>query len=117
MEIFVVVLLTSSGQLLLRTVMRGVDLTGGAGQLVSFALKTPLLWVALGLYGISTILWVRILSRFPVSSVYPMVALGYVLVTLGGVVFLNEKVPLQGWIALAVICLGVFLLATSSIQS
>jgi drug/metabolite transporter (DMT)-like permease len=116
-EVFVVVLFTSSGQLLLRTVMKDFDVSSGFSELLNFAIKNPLLWVALGLYGISTLLWIRVLARFPVSSVYPMVAVGYVLVTLGGTLFLGERVPLQSWIALAIICFGVLLLANTSGQS
>jgi drug/metabolite transporter (DMT)-like permease len=114
LEVFVVVLFTSSGQLLLRTGMRDFKLLDeGIGKLITFILQTPLLWLAIALYGISTLLWMRVLSKYPVGSVYPMVAIGYVLVTIGGVVFLGERVPLQGWIALAIICFGTLLLAAT----
>jgi multidrug transporter EmrE-like cation transporter len=46
-----------------------------------------------------------------------MVAIGYVLVTVGGILFLGEKVPLQGWLALTVICVGTLLLATTPWQT
>lgn len=114
LEVFVVTLLTSSGQLLLRVAMRDVKLAGdGVDKLIGFALQTPTLWLAIGLYGVSTLLWMRVLSKYPVGSVYPMVAIGYVLVTVGGVFFLRESVPLQAWIALAVIVFGILLLASS----
>lgn len=113
-EVFVVTLLTSSGQLLLRVAMRDVKLVGdGLDKLIGFALQTPTLWLAIGLYGVSTLLWMRVLSKYPVGSVYPMVAIGYVLVTVGGVLFLRESVPLQAWLALAVIVFGILLLASS----
>ncbi|MCB9455078.1 MAG: hypothetical protein H6671_03715 [Anaerolineaceae bacterium] len=117
-EVFVVVLFTSTGQLLLRFAMRQSDLTGGNfSQLIDYALKTPVLWLAIGAYGFSTLLWMRVLSRYPVGSVYPMVAIGYVLVTLGGILFLNERVPPIAWLALALICAGTLLLASSSGQT
>ena len=114
LEVLVVVVFTSSGQLLLRLGARSLQ-AENIGQLIQAILRTPILWLAVGLYGVSTLLWIRVLSRYPVGSVYPMVAVGYVLVTAGGVVFLGEKVPLQGWIALAVICFGTLLLATTSV--
>lgn len=112
-EVVLVVLFTSSGQLLLRMGMRGLGTTNsGMGDLINFVIRTPSLWIAIGLYGISTLLWMRVLSKYPVGSVYPMVAIGYVLVTAGGVL-LGEKVPLQAWVALGIICLGVGLLAAT----
>jgi drug/metabolite transporter (DMT)-like permease len=116
LEVFIVVLFTSSGQLLLRAGMRGFNADEGVGKMITYILQTPALWLAVGLYGFSTLLWMRVLSKYPVGSVYPMVAIGYVLVTLGGVFFLSEKVPLQAWIALAVICFGVLLLAGTPVQ-
>lgn len=116
-EVLVVVMFTSAGQLLLRLGARGLDLSaGGVGSLVGTILRTPLLWLAIGLYGISTLLWIRVLSRYPVGSVYPMVAVGYVLVTAGGVMLLGERVPLQAWVALGIICAGVLLLAATPAQ-
>jgi drug/metabolite transporter (DMT)-like permease len=118
LEVFIVVLFTSAGQLLLRTGMRDFKLLdAGFGKLITFILQTPLLWLGVALYGVSTLLWLRVLSKYPVGSVYPMVAMGYVLVSLGGVVFLGEKIPLQGWVALAIICAGVLLLAATPAQN
>jgi undecaprenyl phosphate-alpha-L-ara4N flippase subunit ArnE len=116
-EVLVVVVFTSVGQLLLRLGARGLDLSaGGIGDLVGTFLRAPLLWLAVGLYAISTLLWIRVLSRYPVGSVYPMVAVSYVLVTIGGAVLLGERVPLQAWLALAIICAGVLLLAATPVQ-
>jgi multidrug transporter EmrE-like cation transporter len=113
-EVIIVVLFTSTGQLLLRVAMRDADLTeGGLGGLIAYALQTPALWLGIAAYGASTLLWLRVLSRYPVGAVYPMVAIGYILVTLGGVVFLQERVPAQTWIGLGVICAGVLIMATS----
>lgn len=116
-EVLVVVIFTSAGQLLLRLGARSLDLsTGSIGGFVGAILRTPLLWLAIGLYGISTLLWIRVLSRYPVGSVYPMVAVGYVLVTAGSVALLGERVTLQAWLALAIICAGVLLLAATPAQ-
>lgn len=117
-EVLLVVVLTSSGQLLLRMAMRGGSAAIiGLGGLVQYLLQTPLLWLALGLYGVSTLLWMRVLSRYPVGAVYPMVAIGYVFVTMGGAVFLSERVPVQGWVALGIICFGTLLLAATPWQT
>jgi undecaprenyl phosphate-alpha-L-ara4N flippase subunit ArnE len=113
-EVLVVVSLTSSGQLLLRQGMRAFQPDGqGVLAMLGYILRTPALWLGIGLYGVSTLLWMRVLARYPVSAVYPMVAIGYIFVTLGGIFFLGERVSVQGWIALAVICFGVLLLASA----
>lgn len=117
LEVLLVVVLTSSGQLLLRVAMRG---SGAAGDnlsgLVQHLFQTPVLWLALGLYGLSTLLWMRVLCRYPVGAVYPMVAIGYLFVTIGGLLFLGERVSVQAWLALAVICFGTLLLAAAPAQ-
>lgn len=111
-EVLVVVLLTSTAQLLLRFAMRNLGADNQTpAMLLRYLISTPALWGALACYGVSTLLWMRVLTRYPVGSVYPMVAVGYVLVTIGGVFFLGEKVPIQGWLALAVICFGTLFLA------
>jgi multidrug transporter EmrE-like cation transporter len=117
LEVLLVVLLTSGGQLLLRVAMRGSDAArDNLGGLIQHVFQTPVLWLALGLYGLSTILWMRVLCRYSVSSVYPMVAIGYIFVTLGGLFFLGEHVSTQSWLALAVICFGTLLLAAAPVQ-
>lgn len=116
-EVIVVVLFTSAGQLLLRQGMRNIgEGANGLTDMIGHILQTPILWLAIGLYGFSTLLWLRVVSRYPVSAVYPMVAIGYIFVTIGGLIFLNERVSLQGWIALAVICAGTLLLAAAPAQ-
>lgn len=114
-EVVIVVLFTSVGQLLMRFGMLGNEtVRESVNKLILHILKTPILWLAIALYGFSTLLWLRVLSRYPVSSVYPMVSLGYVLVTFGGILFFGERLSLQGWVAVAVICGGTILLAFSA---
>ena len=68
--------------------------TGSAGADVAgtylHALSSPLVWLGLGLYGASAVLWLWVLSRLDVSLAYPLVSLGFV-VTMGlGIVWLGE---------------------------
>ena len=117
LNIIIVVLFTSTGQLLMRSAMRTFNTEGGFMMLLQYIIQTPLVWLALACYGVSTFLWLQILSRYPVGAVYPMVALGYVIVTLGGIMFLGERVPTQAWMALTFICIGTLLLGTVSWQT
>ena len=52
---------------------------------------------ALLLYGLTTIAWVAVLRELPLSSAYPLMALAFVFVPLGSVLFLNETISLQYW--------------------
>jgi drug/metabolite transporter (DMT)-like permease len=76
-------------------------------------LTVPSLWCALCAYGLSVIVWVVGLSRVPVSQAYPLLSLGYVL-NIGLAWWLLGEVPnAQRVLGIAVIVLGVVLVARS----
>lgn len=64
-------------------------------------------------YGLSSLLYLIALSRLDLSYAYPMVALSYVVVTFLSWKFLQEPVPLLRAGGLAVICIGVIIVAVS----
>ena len=70
-------------------------------------------WVFAGLvaFGISSVFWLAVLSRLPLSLAYPMVSLAYVVVVFASVIFFKESVSLTRWIGVLVICGGVFLIS------
>ncbi|MBI5699051.1 EamA family transporter [Candidatus Saganbacteria bacterium] len=72
-------------------------------------------WVFAGLvaFGISSIFWLAVLSRLPLSLAYPMVSLAYVVVTFASIILFKEHVSLVRWIGVLVICSGVFLISRS----
>ena len=73
-------------------------------------------WFVLGgfvAYGISSLLYLFVLSRLDLSYAYPFVAINYVLVTVLAWLILKETVPAVRVVGLAIICLGVLVLATS----
>jgi drug/metabolite transporter (DMT)-like permease len=58
-------------------------------------------------------LWIVGLQKVDLSYAYPLVSAGYVLVTVLAMIFLGEKVNKNRWIAIAVICAGVWLISAS----
>lgn len=58
-------------------------------------------------------LWLAGLQKLDLSYAYPLVSLGYVLVTLLSAIFFHERVDGNRWMAVGVICVGVFLIAGS----
>jgi drug/metabolite transporter (DMT)-like permease len=85
-----------------RVWQRGLDL-----------LLVPSLWYALCAYGLSVIVWLVGLSRVPVSQAYPLLSLGYV-INVGLAWWLLGEVPNAQRVAgIAIIVLGVVLVARS----
>lgn len=72
-------------------------------------------WVigGLGAYGFSTFCWLILLSRVDLSYAYPALSMGYVLITLVGFFLLGEQVSATRWLAVVIICTGVFLVSQS----
>jgi drug/metabolite transporter (DMT)-like permease len=76
-------------------------------------LAVPSLWFALSAYGLSVIVWIVGLSRVPVSQAYPLLSLGYVL-NIGLAWWLLDEPPnTQRVLGIAVIVVGVVLVARS----
>ena len=97
-------LMLAAGQVLFKR----VGLSIGNSGLVSM-LFDPLLYAALALYGIATILWVWILSRVPLSQAYPWVGATVVIVVLLGWWLFGERPSPIFWLGLALVTVGVFL--------
>ena len=64
-------------------------------------------------YGVSSLLYLFVLSRLDVSYAYPFVAINYVFVTFLAWLILKESVPTLRLVGLAIICMGVLVLAVS----
>ncbi len=77
------------------------------------ALLNPYVWLGIGFYGLSAVIWLWVLSRLPVSVAYPMVSLGFVLTMLIGKFFLQENISWQAAVGGALILIGVTLIASS----
>jgi len=69
------------------------------------------LWSSLFCYGMSILIWMTVLSRVEVSFAYAFSSLGYVLVTVMGVVVLKESISVLRIAGILVVCIGVILVA------
>lgn len=101
-------LLLAAGNLMFKQVglvMRGQPLLDGFMS----AARSPWLYVALTLFGSSTLLWIWILSRISLSKAYPWSAVGIAIVPLlAGFVF-QERVSWTYWVGIALVIGGVLL--------
>lgn len=64
-------------------------------------------------YGISFLLWIKVLSKVELSYAYPMVSLGYVLVMIFSYFFFKENITPIRILGVAFIMIGVILVARS----
>jgi multidrug transporter EmrE-like cation transporter len=73
----------------------------------------PRILAGTGCYALSLVLWVMALSRTEVSVMYPMVSIGFALNALLAWWLLGEALNAQRLVGIAVIMLGVWLVARS----
>jgi multidrug transporter EmrE-like cation transporter len=71
-------------------------------------------WTGMLCYAASVCVWVAALSKAPVSTAYPMLSLGYVVVAAVSVAWLGETVTPAKILGIALICTGVLLVSRSS---
>lgn len=79
----------------------------GLGESVLTLARLPAFYAALILYGGSTVLWVWILTRVPLSLAYPFVAVVMILVPIIGWSCFGEALSPAYWIGAALIVAGV----------
>lgn len=82
----------------------------------AIGLKVATQWPIIGgltCYVISVVVWIIGLSRIDVTIAYPMLSLGYVVSAFGAWYFLGEAISIQRLAAIAIILVGVALLARS----
>lgn len=77
------------------------------------AIVTPYILGGFALYGVSSLLYLQALSRLPLSYAYPMIALSYVAIVLGAWLWFGEKINALRVSGVAVIIVGVVLVALS----
>jgi multidrug transporter EmrE-like cation transporter len=103
------ILLAVSGQFLLKT---GVLITPPAPQLASL-IATFTSWrvvLGLALYAFSTVFWLFILKRLPLSIAYPTLSVSYIAILFISVVFLGESFSATKLAGVVAIMLGVGML-------
>jgi multidrug transporter EmrE-like cation transporter len=115
------VLLNAVAQLLLKAgsgALAGIELRATnamaiAGRLV---LNAPIIG-GLVCYAISVVVWILALSRVEVSVAYPMLSVGYVVNALAAWWLFDESLSATRLAGIAVILVGVWLVARSAVHA
>lgn len=103
------VMLSVIGQFLMKIGVSNSNLT------ISFfsILKTifsPFVFFGLISYALSVISWIFVLQKLPLSTAYPFLSLGYIIVVLISSIFLKETLTLNKIFGSILIMLGIFTL-------
>lgn len=77
-------------------------------------IKTPQVVFGLGLFVLSAVSWLLVLSRVPLSVAYPFVGLTYVLTTLFSRFVLRESVPYTRWLGVLLILAGIIIVGKTA---
>lgn len=111
--ILISVLLGACGQILMKYgVTKPKPLFAAAFAKDVMLLSWPVL-LGLVLYALSALTWLLVLRRVDLSYAYPMVSLGYVAVFVASNYLFHEQISTMRWTGLALICIGVVVLAKS----
>ena len=90
-------------------------LTGQKAKLffeLTKAATSPFVILGVVLYGFSFLVWLRILSFNDLSRAYPIFAtIVFLLTTAGSAIFLNESVSLLRFAGIAIMLVGIYLVA------
>ena len=116
--VFCGVVLGSIGQICIKTAMLRVGplAFGAPSEILNSSLQViqqPLIWVSIPLYGTGFLIWAIALSHLRLSFAYPLLAIGYVINPLSGMIFFSESIPLARWIGILIIVAGLVLVGRS----
>ena len=110
--IVLTVMINTTGQFVIKTGVNKIGKISITENLFGTILKALTSWIIIGgfgLYFISAILWIIILSRAELSWAFPILSLSYVITVLISPILLNESFSVQRLIGTLVICIGVYL--------
>jgi multidrug transporter EmrE-like cation transporter len=111
--------LNAAAQLLLKVATKplaqfSVFNTDTLNNSVLILFKSLPFWTGMLCYAASVCVWVAALTKAPVSTAYPMLSLGYVVVAAVSVAWLGETLTPAKVLGIALICAGVVLVSRSS---
>ena len=109
--ILICVTLGAAGQLCLKRGV-GAEPLSGLGSVLG-AFRSPYVLLGFILYGVSSLLWLAVLSRADLSFAYPLVSISYIITVLGAAIFMGEQVTFTRWAGVLLICAGIAFMVRS----
>jgi multidrug transporter EmrE-like cation transporter len=113
------VLLSAGSQVLLKFGMSSPEMTSAVAndEPLRLALRiaaTPTVLLGLACFGFSAVAWLFVLSKLPLSTAYPFVALGIAISVAAGRLLFNEPISAVKLIGVSLIIVGVGTVSASS---
>ena len=99
----IIVLMISTGQILFKVAAE--RLRAADGQLALPVLSV--ITMSLVLYGVATLGWIWVLQSYPLSRIYPLMALSFVFVPIGGALLLGERLSFSFFGGTALLLAGL----------
>ena len=88
-----------------------LSFTGSAlGSDLLRVIKTPEIIFGMFFFGLSSLLWIKVLTRMELSRAYPLVSISYIIVAVLSFVILREHFTMQKILGIVVIITGVIVL-------
>ncbi len=120
--ICIAISLGSFGQIFLKLGLGAKKLAAGSVMQtfvnILHAMAAPYVLLGLGLYVVSTLFWIVVLSKVRLSVAYPLISMSYILVVILSGCMLHEQVNwIYGGIGLALISIGVSFIGVGLGQS
>ena len=106
------IVLGATGQFLFRLGMMhyGKETVTGIWRQLGSIILTPAIFLGFVCFGVSSILWLVVISRWELSYAYPLVAFGYVIAILYGTFLLHENLTLAKILGSCLILAGISVL-------
>ncbi len=76
-------------------------------------MKNGPVMLGMAMYGLSFVLWIKVLSKVELSYAYPLVSLGYIVIMVFSYFYFKEEISLYRAIGVSFIAIGVVLVARS----
>ena len=111
--LIVAISLGAAGQVCLKAGLTTLGVNPPVGVVLASIVKNGLVFGGFVCYGVSSLIYIVALSRLDLSYAYPMIALSYVMVVILAWWLLGETVPVGRIFGLAIICIGVLVIAAS----
>lgn len=102
-------ILAIAGQIFLK---KGVSVSSLSLNYLSIfkTLFSPMVFLGFFLYGTSSIVWLFVLKKFPLSTAYPALSLTYIAIVLFSVIIFKEPLTINKIIGITLIFSGVYIL-------
>jgi len=117
MMIWLSVFLSAIAQVFLKQGLSNATRNAGSGfnplALVLQVARQGWIWLWGACFVFATGLWLLGVQKLELSYAYPLLSIGYILVNFLSAVFFRERVDKMRWFAVAIISLGVALIAGS----